>query len=87
MVQTAGGGSSGPHGQSTLGAHVGVLEGLQDAPRIRDLILARLAKSRSSGLGDDAHGPVASSGAAGSPGWSAEHVAALRAIRDLARGL
>ena len=43
VIQTAGGG----------GAHAGLLEGLANAQRIRDLFLARLAASRSAGLGDE----------------------------------
>ena len=82
VVQTAGGGSQkGPHGEELASPHAGVLEGLADAARIRDLILARLRPSLGAGLGDEArHADVA-------PAWSAEHVAVLRQIRDLARSM
>jgi membrane protein YdbS with pleckstrin-like domain len=83
VVQTAGGGA-GAHAGPSLGPHAGVLGGLQDAPRIRDLIQLRLTQSRSAGLGDDAHQAETH----GVPRtWTAEHLAALRAIRDLARSV
>jgi membrane protein YdbS with pleckstrin-like domain len=85
QVQTAGGGGGGAeHGHAAAGAHVGLLEGIAEAPRIRDLIMQRVATSRSAGLGDEAQarGPVA-----GPSGWSAAHLAMLGEIRAAARGL
>ncbi len=76
IAQTAGGGS-GPHGEETLGPHAGVLEGLADAARIRDLILSRLKRSKTAGLGDETH-----EAGALAPAWTAEYIAVLREIRD-----
>ncbi len=82
LVQTAGGGggqASGQHGAATMTEHHGLIEGISHAPEIRDLILARLRHSRAAGLGDEQrHAPS-------DTGWSPEHVAVLREIRDLAR--
>jgi len=88
MVQTAGGGSGhgGPHGARTATAHLGLLEGLADATRIRDLIMAKSRATKGAGLGDDhpqEDGPEAS----GRGMWTAEHVGVLREIRELARGV
>lgn len=85
VVQTAGGGGMvHPHGQgATTPTHIGLLEGLADAERVRDLILARLQKSRTAGLGDE-RGPELRQGAGA---WTAEHIAVLREIRDRARAL
>jgi membrane protein YdbS with pleckstrin-like domain len=89
LVQTAGGGGAvqaGKAGQES--GHRGLIEGIADAPTIRDLILARLRESRAAGLGDEPeheHERAAAHGAA--PGWTAEHVQALREIRDAVRRL
>ena len=86
QVDTAGGGghtSGAQHGQASTSAHRGLIEGVSNAAEIRDLILARLRRSRSAGLGDEVpqppHRPVAA--------WSAEQIAVLREIRDAAREL
>jgi len=50
MVMTAGGGGSGTEGQA-VGAHVGLMEGLENADELRGRILAR--SQRSAGLGDE----------------------------------
>ena len=57
-----------------------MIEGIADAPRIRDLLLARLRRSRTAGLGDEAPEPLAGR----SPVWQASHLAVLREIRDAA---
>ena len=82
VVQTAGGGGGGggKH-QHTATTHMGLIEGLADATRIRDLILSRVNQSRSAGLGDEHH-------ADGVPTpqpvlWTPEHVAVLREIRRI----
>jgi len=79
-VDTAGGGSekTGKHGSLASAGHRGLIEGISDAPRIRDLILARLRHSKKAGLGDE---PAAHH----HTGWTDEHVALLREIRDLVR--
>lgn len=78
VVTTAGGGGS-VAGAKGAGAssHLGVIFGLEDAARVRDLILARAKGSRHAGLGDD--GPPAHP----SPhGLDDRHVRVLREIRD-----
>jgi len=86
LVQTAGGGTRrGPHGEELLGPHAGVFEGLSDAPRVRDLVQARLTASKSAGLGDEARASEA--GHAGGMGWTPRHLAVLREIRDRVRAL
>jgi membrane protein YdbS with pleckstrin-like domain len=83
-VDTAGGGGESQQaGQASasMAAHHGLIEGVADAPRIRDLLLARLRKSRTTGLGDEA-----AETSAGTQ-WSAEHIAVLKEIRDAAHAL
>jgi membrane protein YdbS with pleckstrin-like domain len=55
LVTTAGGGvaSHGKGQASTLGAHVGLLQGLDDAEMVRNQILACVDRTRSAGLGDE----------------------------------
>lgn len=82
VVETAGGGAAaGPpgHGGGGVGHH-GLIEGVANAREIRDLILAKLRRSRTGGLGDDHHDLPAAT-----PGLSGPHLAILREIRDLAR--
>jgi membrane protein YdbS with pleckstrin-like domain len=76
VVDTAGGGGERGKGETAKG-HQGVIEGITDAERLRDLILQRLRASRTTGLGDHepAHGP----------GWTKAHVEVLREIRDQLR--
>jgi membrane protein YdbS with pleckstrin-like domain len=80
-VDTAGGGGekAGKHGSLASAGHRGLVEGVGEPERIRDLILARLRKSKKAGLGDE---PAADHHASA---WTDEHVAALREIRDLVR--
>lgn len=81
IVETAGGGGKQGSGDGSVPAHTGLIEGVTDAARIRDLIMDRVRRSRSAGLGDEGrearHTPRSSAGA-----WGPEHVAALREIRD-----
>jgi membrane protein YdbS with pleckstrin-like domain len=82
LVDTAGGGGDAQQAhQGGLGqnAHQGLIEGIADAPRIRDLLLDRLRRSRTAGLGDDATDSHSWSAA-----WSLERLAALREVRDAA---
>lgn len=89
-VRTAGGGTGSPGPYGAAGkprSHMAVVEGVADAPRIRDMIMARVRASRSAGLGDErpaARRPAAArlAAAADAPGWTAEHIAVLRQIRD-----
>jgi len=80
VIETAGGGGSGPHGSSGMGSHVGILEGVAEPAALRERIMARVRASRSAGLGDERETFDASPPASGS--WSAAH---LEALRDIAR--
>lgn len=82
-VRTAGGGTPGPHGGARPGGHIGLLEGIADAARLRDLIMDRARRSKSAGLGDEREAQAHATGA----GWAPEHVAVLREILDRARRL
>jgi Bacterial PH domain len=83
-VDTAGGGGrpAGHDGQAAMNTHRGLIEGVSNAPQIRDLILSRLRRSRFAGLGDE---HPASDDA--SSHWSPAHIAVLREIRNLAKSL
>lgn len=83
VVQTAGGGASKGKSEqsSSMGAHVGILQGLDDADAVRDLILDRVRQTRSAGLGDERAGAPASV-AAEDPAWSPRHLEVLREIRN-----
>jgi membrane protein YdbS with pleckstrin-like domain len=84
LVTTAGGGPEhAAQGQAntSMTAHHGLIEGISHAAQVRDLILARLRKSHTAGLGDEHEPHHAASG------WTPEHVAALREIRDLTRSM
>lgn len=87
-VKTAGGGGGGGGGhakQGQAGAHIGLIEGVTDAARIRELILEHVAAARTAGLGDEPHAHEPTGGPAA--GFSGAHLAALRDIRDLAARL
>lgn len=82
VVDTAGGGASqqDSHGGQSMAGHRGLIEGIADPQSIRDLVLARLRRSRSAGLGDE---PIPTVEAA--PAWTPEHLAALNDILDAIR--
>lgn len=78
VVDTAGGGSqTGPHGESMASLHQGRLAGVDNANDLRDLMLERLAHSRSAGLGDEVM-----SSHSNSQSWPPQYTDALRDIRD-----
>ncbi|MBX7254793.1 MAG: PH domain-containing protein [Candidatus Hydrogenedentes bacterium] len=85
-LDTAGGGgataTAGSQGENPFAAnmHQGVIRGVENAQEIRDLIVKRMKKSRSAGLGDDRHDKVHRA-------WSPQHVDALREIREAIREL
>jgi membrane protein YdbS with pleckstrin-like domain len=83
LVQTAGGGASheGGHGGAS-GMHCGLIEGVDDAEHIRDLILARVRGSTTTGLGDEREPAYP-----GGLHWSGGHLQILEEIRDAARAL
>jgi membrane protein YdbS with pleckstrin-like domain len=79
IVQTAGGSGAKPqHGQTN--PHLGLIEGIDDAKRIRDVIMSRVRLSRRAGLGDE-H-PDEGRAASGEPVWTPKHLEALRGIRE-----
>jgi uncharacterized membrane protein YdbT with pleckstrin-like domain len=79
LVQTAGGSGASPQ-QGKTNPHEALIEGIDDAKQVRDLIMSRVRRSRRAGLGDEHPGEryAAGSGAR----WTPEHLEALRAIRD-----
>jgi membrane protein YdbS with pleckstrin-like domain len=87
VVQTAGGGAAHSeghgHGSSGRNLHIAILQGLDDAPAVRDAILEHIRRLRSGGLGDEPlaqpASPVMEQGGALSPA----HVAVLREIRGV----
>ncbi len=86
-VQTAGGGGgAGPHGaQPGAGSHHGLIEGVDDAPALRDTIMRFVTASRSAGLGDERDAaPLARPASAT---LTPEHRAVLRDIREAARAI
>jgi membrane protein YdbS with pleckstrin-like domain len=79
LVETAGGGGGG-HQQGHGGAgnmHCGLIEGVADAHHIRDLILTRVRRSTSAGLGDERHEAQRQR-----PEWTPAHLQVLREIRE-----
>jgi membrane protein YdbS with pleckstrin-like domain len=89
IVQTAGGGGAGHAKGEALassGAHVGMLQGLDDASAVRDLILERVKRTRSTGLGDE-RVTLPASGSTVGPALSPMHLAVLREISEAARRL
>lgn len=75
VVETAGGGGGGHPGGH--GGHQGLIDGVADAPALKEMIMARVKASRGAGLGDEAHHET---GAARPGGWSSEHTDALSRI-------
>jgi membrane protein YdbS with pleckstrin-like domain len=88
IVQTAGGGvvSHGKGQTSSLGAHMGILQGLDDAEAVRNQILASVERTRSAGLGDE-HPMLLRPAAASGSALSERHLGVLREIRDSVRRL
>lgn len=81
-VQSAGGGS----GKGSSGRHVARFEGVDNAPEIRDFILARLRQYRDSGLGEKDHSHISGSGE-GSQSAALAVLTEVRALRSaLAQG-
>ena len=90
IIQTAGGGAArtgSPGGGKSSDAHVGILQGLDDADAVRNLILDRVKRSRTAGLGDEHATTPAHTDHAARSGYSTAHLAVLREIRDHARRL
>jgi membrane protein YdbS with pleckstrin-like domain len=77
LVETAGGGGAHPQGVSF--GHRGLMEGLSNAPEVRELIMQRIKHLKSAGLGDDHKDDHARE----SNGFSPTHVQLLREIKQL----
>lgn len=78
IVETAGGGGKGhQQGAGAPQSHTGLIEGVEEAARIRDLIMARVRRSRTTGLGDEKRGELPAS-----PSWTPAHLDLLRQIKD-----
>ena len=86
-VRTAGGGMvpTGNGGQIEGSGHHGVIEGVTDAGAIRDLILAQLKESKTTGLGDEQRPPPPGPARISRPAFSPVHLEVLRQIRDALR--
>lgn len=80
VVETAGAGVAQGHRGNTDVSNRGVIEGIDNAPEIRERILSRMRQSRTAGLGDEEPTAAPSSAA-----WTATHLAALREIREEVR--
>jgi membrane protein YdbS with pleckstrin-like domain len=88
IVETAGAGSAASHGKggTSMISNRGVIEGVDNAHELRDMILQRLRQSKTAGLGDeddrfrDERGPAHFDPAA--IAWTPAHLAALREIRE-----
>ncbi len=78
VIETAGAGGGG-HGGGGSALNQGLIEGVADAERIRDLIMARARASRTAGLGDERLPHV-------DAGFGAAHLEVLREIRELVAG-
>lgn len=90
VVKTAGGGGSATgNGGHSMSGHIGIIEGVTDVHRIRELIMARVRASRSAGLGDErsSHLDAMTTTATATSRWTDEHLSVLRDIRAAARSL
>jgi membrane protein YdbS with pleckstrin-like domain len=87
IVQTAGGGAQhgSSHGSTSPSAHVGILQGLDDAEAVRDQILDRVMRTRSAGLGDERTVPPVLVHQRNASMLSPSHLAVLRDIAATAR--
>lgn len=81
-----GGGAAGGKGghAGAAGAHMGVIEGIADAQELRDMITARVERSRAAGLGDE-RAPSAAPAPAPGIVLGPEHIRVLAEIRELVR--
>lgn len=83
LVQTAGGGGGAPaqhSGGIAAGAHSGLIEGITDAVHVRDLLVSRMRRTRTAGVGDEHDEHPAH-------GWTPPQVQLLREVRDAAHAL
>lgn len=80
VVETAGGGGGAAETGANLSMHAGLIEGVAEAAQIRDSIMSHVRNNASSGLGDEDGDDACSHG-----GWTPQHLAVLREIRNLAQ--
>ncbi len=100
VIQTAGGGGGVPGQPGGGGTNMGLIEGVADAPRLRDLFLAKMKVSRGAGLGDErgaqrdeeraeegeeARLRAEAGVGSGAGGWTPAHIIALREMLEEAR--
>lgn len=83
VVQTAGGGGVGAHGGVGSLMHMGILEGLANAPEIRERILARCGRQGGAGLGEETNAELGQALSRGRKELNQTQVELLREIRDL----
>lgn len=80
VVQTAGGGGAvGGHGEQNLSGHMGLLEGIDNAEEVRELIMDKWRAAKNAGLGDES-----SRAQTTSHGMSTGELEVLGEIRNLA---
>lgn len=83
VVETAGGGGKTKEGAEAA-PHSGIIEGIDNANEIRDLLMTRMAQSRRSGLGDEAsHEDGREESREQGAMLGPQHRERLREIRDL----
>lgn len=87
LVETAGGGGGQDPQTAGLNLNRGLIEAVDNAHEIRDLISARLRQTTSAGLGDDDTNDEVATLRGVAPAMSHQHVALLREIRDAAHQL
>jgi len=91
QIETAGGGGGGggggKPGHAGASSHTGIIEGIDNAAEVRDLIMARVRASRSAGLGDERPDHLPLPEAAAEPRWTSAHLALVRETRDLCAAL
>jgi len=81
IVDTAGAAKSSKQ-EGASNPNQAIIEGVDNAESLRDMILARLRRSKSGGLGDEGETQTMERG-----GWTEERLRVLREIRDAAAAL
>ncbi|WNG18964.1 PH domain-containing protein [Cystobacter fuscus] len=78
VIETAGGGGSGPRQQLEQSSHVGLIEGVEAPSELREQIMTRVRASRTTGLGDEHDTELHPASAPTS--WTPAHLESLREI-------